>query len=177
MCERAHPRMPGVCLSPDDVTSSLMFYPTLSIPNESGNPPQSACQNSHLHQSDTRVQNMFESGEVCFITENSNGHLDIEFLIPSAMSPESIPETSAQLYRAIDRAMATVRTDILLDLSRIDFVSSAALNLLLKLRQRCEQNGIRLGLKNLAPQVRNVFEVTQLDQLLVIEPECETCDA
>lgn len=120
---------------------------------------------------------MFESGEVCFITENSNGHLDIEFLIPSAMSPESIPETSAQLYRAIDRAMATVRTDILLDLSRIDFVSSAALNLLLKLRQRCEQNGIRLGLKNLAPQVRNVFEVTQLDQLLVIEPECETCDA
>ena len=120
---------------------------------------------------------MFEPEEACFIAENSNGHLNIEFLNPSAMCPEAIPETSKQLYQTIDHAMAAEGTNILLNLSRIDFVSSAALNLLLKLRERCEQNGIRLGLKNLAPQVRSVFEVTQLDQLLVIEPECETCDA
>lgn len=121
---------------------------------------------------------MFESEEeVCLFSENSNGHLDVEFLIPAALCPESIPETSRQLNQVIDHAMANFRTDILLNMSRIDFVSSAALNLLLNLRERCEQNGIRLGLKNLAPQVRNVFEVTQLDQLLIIDPKCETCDA
>ncbi len=126
---------------------------------------------------------MFESGEVCLVTENSNGHFDVEFLIPSAMCPESIPGTSTQLFEIVDRAMASVRTDILLNMSRIDFVSSVALNLLLKLRERCEQNGIQLRLKNLAPHVRSVFEVTQLDQLLAIESECETatecetCDA
>ena len=120
---------------------------------------------------------MFESGEVCLVTENKNGHLDIEFLISSAMCPESIPETATHLDRIINRCMDNGPKDILLNMSCIDFVSSAALNLLLTLRQRCEKNGIRLGLKNLAPRVKDVFAVTQLDQLLNIEPECETCDA
>ena len=120
---------------------------------------------------------MFESEEACFTTGNINGHLEIDFLSPSAMCPEAIPATSTKLYQVIDHAMATEQTDILLNMSRIDFVSSAALNLLLNLRQRCEQNGIRLGLKNLAPRVKSVFAVTQLDQLLVIEAKCETCDA
>lgn len=117
-----------------------------------------------------------ESEEVCHISENENGHLDVTFLAPSALSPESIPRTEALLHAVVGRASADgASTDILLDMSRIDFVSSAALNLMLQVRHSCEEKNIRFGLTQLTPQIREVFQVTKLDRLFEIQPERKIC--
>lgn len=113
---------------------------------------------------------MFGTEEVCRISEDG-GQLNLEFLEPAALSPPLIEETRTRLYAIIDNGCAAGNSEILLNLRRIDFVSSAALNLLLNFREYCEGHDLRLGLKNLSPSVREVFRVTQLDRLLSIEPD------
>jgi len=80
----------------------MQLLPSSFIPpyqNSSQEIPYSRHPKNHsFTKSDTRGQIMFESGESCFTTGNINGHLQIDFLIPSAMCPEAIPATSTQLY-------------------------------------------------------------------------------
>jgi anti-anti-sigma factor len=114
---------------------------------------------------------MSESGKNCVVTKNSNGHLDVTFRNPHALTPEFVPETAGELYSILSSA----DSDIWMNLSGIEFISSAAINMLLKIRHNGEEKGIRFGLSHLEPSVQDVLRVTQLDQLFETQPGCKPC--
>src|SRR5690349_1447797 len=58
-----------------------------------------------------------------------------------------------------------------LNLRKVAFISSGAIGKLITLRQKLNELGGRLVLCNLAPPVREVFEVLKLDQLFAISEE------
>ena len=79
---------------------------------------------------------MFESEKICVVKENSNGQLDVSFRNTAAFTPEFIPETAAALYSILKSAG---NLHVRLNLSGIDFISSAAINMLLKIRHIGEE--------------------------------------
>lgn len=58
---------------------------------------------------------------------------------------------------------------VVVDLSGVTVVDSAALGRLLTLHHRCRQTGGRLTVRGLRPEVREVFRLTKLDRLLEVE--------
>jgi anti-sigma B factor antagonist len=60
------------------------------------------------------------------------------------------------------------RRPLLIDFSNVRSLSSLMLGLLLELGRAADAAGVRLGLFNLSPDVRGVFEVTQLHLLLCL---------
>jgi len=58
---------------------------------------------------------------------------------------------------------------VVLDCSRLDYVSSAGIGLLMETHKRLHKDGQRLALANLLPRVRNVFVYAGLDRVLTLE--------
>ncbi|MBY0355565.1 MAG: STAS domain-containing protein [Rickettsiales bacterium] len=54
---------------------------------------------------------------------------------------------------------------IVIDLSRLDFVDSAGLGLLLLLKEHCERCQVRVSIANPQGQVRKMLEVSRLNEL------------
>jgi anti-sigma B factor antagonist len=54
--------------------------------------------------------------------------------------------------------------NVLLNLSRVDFISSAALNRLITYNNRIRKGGGQLKLSNLKPQIEEVFAITRLNK-------------
>jgi anti-sigma B factor antagonist len=61
--------------------------------------------------------------------------------------------------------------NILLNLSRVDFISSAALNRLITYNNRIKKSGGQLKLSNLKPQIEEVFAITRLNKHFDIRPD------
>ena len=57
---------------------------------------------------------------------------------------------------------------ILLDFVNVEFMTSAMLGLLVRLNKKVRERGGGLGLCNVAPSIRKVFEITQLTQIFDI---------
>ena len=62
---------------------------------------------------------------------------------------------------------------LLLDFSRVDYLSSAVLTELLKVDQACKETSGHLRLCSLNPDIRKVFEITNLDKHFVIYKDAE----
>jgi anti-sigma B factor antagonist len=61
--------------------------------------------------------------------------------------------------------------NVLLNLSRVDFISSAALNRLITYHNRVKKAGGQLKLSNLKPQIEEVFAITRLNKHFDIRPD------
>lgn len=58
---------------------------------------------------------------------------------------------------------------ITMDLAGLDFISSAGIRCFVMLLQGCKANGSTLRLKNLTPQIKNIFSLTALLDKFEIE--------
>jgi anti-anti-sigma factor len=114
---------------------------------------------------------MSESVKNCIVKENANRQLDVRFRNPDAFTPEFVPETATELYSILNYATSDIR----LNLSEINFISSAAINMLLKIRHNGAEKGVSFSLTQVEPVVREVLRVMQLERLFKIESECESC--
>ena len=65
-------------------------------------------------------------------------------------------------------------TNLLLDFQHVAYLSSAVLTELIKLKNTLEGSQGSVRLCSLNPQIRKVFEITNLDQVFVIEKDVET---
>ncbi|MDA1249048.1 MAG: STAS domain-containing protein [Planctomycetota bacterium] len=110
---------------------------------------------------------MSESVNNCIVMENSNRQLEVKFRNPDAFTPEFVPETATELYSILNSATSDIR----LNLSGIDFISSAAINMLLEIRHHGVEKGVSFSLGQVEPVVREVLRVMQLERLF----ECESC--
>ncbi|HEY7902872.1 MAG TPA: STAS domain-containing protein [Casimicrobiaceae bacterium] len=66
----------------------------------------------------------------------------------------------------LDRVEGTVT----LDMSRLEYISSAGLGVLLKTQKRLMGSGGRLRLTGLGPHLRDIFVYSGFDRLFEIEP-------
>jgi anti-anti-sigma factor len=91
----------------------------------------------------------------------------VEILDGRLWGPTLLQELVQELAVLLEREP---HKDVLLDLARVDYISSAALNRLLNFRKRVQDAGGRFKLCNLRPSVEEVFVTTRFNQILDIHP-------
>jgi len=75
------------------------------------------------------------------------------------------PDTGTELATVASLVRLRGGCDVAVDFSSVDIVTSASLSRLLELRKLLANCGHRLVLSSLAPETRNIFEVTALDSV------------
>jgi anti-sigma B factor antagonist len=74
--------------------------------------------------------------------------------------------TAPQLDAELSRLTADGRTDLVVDLARVDFLDSTGLSVLVKALKRVREADGRLDLVVTSDRVAKVFRITGLDQLI-----------
>jgi anti-sigma B factor antagonist len=72
------------------------------------------------------------------------------------------------LDNAISEAVSKGEKKIIIDCSRLNYISSAGLGVFMSYLQDFEANRISMALFNLSEKVKNVFQILGLDQLIKI---------
>jgi anti-anti-sigma factor len=91
--------------------------------------------------------------------------LVVELLDRRVFEPPVVRELAAELQDVLSSKRARY---VVIDLARLHYASSGALNLLIDLNDRIRGEGGRLVLCGLGRQVAEIFEITHLDQRLEI---------
>lgn len=80
----------------------------------------------------------------------------------------SAANASEFLDRLTIEVKSSVNSALLVNMEAVDFIDSAGLMVLIKAFRLAESLGHRFGICSLAPSVRIMFELTQLDQAFEI---------
>ncbi len=78
--------------------------------------------------------------------------------------------TAPRLDAELSRLTADGRTDLVVDLARVDFLDSTGLSVLVKALKRVREADGRLDLVVTSDRVAKVFRITGLDQLIPLHP-------
>lgn len=71
--------------------------------------------------------------------------------------------------KAIDPLMKESGVNITMDLAGLEFISSAGIRCFVMLLKACQAKGNSLRLKNLTPQIKNIFTLTALIDMFEID--------
>ena len=82
--------------------------------------------------------------------------------------------TAPALEEAANALLETRPRTLVLDFTRVPFCDSSGVGVLVRLYNRAVLVGCRLTVRNPAPNVRAVFEMTSLTRILRIEPDPST---
>lgn len=91
----------------------------------------------------------------------------VRFLPRSAVTEENL-EPFREL---LTRLAATPGAKVVIDFGNVQFLSSAALGVLILLHQRFQRAGGRLTVHALSPDLLDVFRLTKLDSLFGFDPD------
>ncbi len=86
-----------------------------------------------------------------------------------AVSGEVDLSNAAELGAALEDARGATEGDLRVDCAGLEFIDSSGLTALAEVRNRLEPEGRKLVLVNLRESQRQVFELTGLDQAIVLE--------
>lgn len=65
--------------------------------------------------------------------------------------------------------LSQIDESITIDMSDLDYISSKGLSVFIKTYKRLEENGETITFINMSDRIRDVFELTRLDQFFEIE--------
>lgn len=83
--------------------------------------------------------------------------------------------TSEQLTEAVSAAVQASEVEVVeVDLAGVSFMDSAGLRVLVAGMKQADAQGVRLVASNPQPQVRKVFELTGLDEVLGLTNSADT---
>ena len=82
-------------------------------------------------------------------------------------------EHSVHLKKAIVKAREDYAKNFILDLSRVSFIDSTGLGVLISLMRYLNEKGGRLKLAGLQEEVRSIFEITRLYKVFDLSPNAE----
>jgi anti-sigma B factor antagonist len=86
----------------------------------------------------------------------------VEFHDPKLSGPTLMQELAEDLSSLLEKIEPK---NVLLDLTQVDFISSAALNRLINFQKRVRDSGGQLKLCGLRPGIESVFAATRLNQI------------
>ena len=69
----------------------------------------------------------------------------------------------------VQQVLESVEGSVVADLSRLDYISSAGIGVILMTYKRLRESGATLKLVNLRQSIRNIFQISGLDTILDIE--------
>ncbi len=90
-----------------------------------------------------------------------------------AIEGETNIDTSPQLREAFNRYIRQGDKKIVVDCANLSYIDSSGLATLIEMLQRLKKVGGKLKLCSLAAKVKSIFEVTKLDKLFEIYPDCQ----
>ena len=88
----------------------------------------------------------------------------LEILDEKLWAPTALQDLARELTSVLEEG----RTNILLDLARVEYISSAALNRLINFHKRVQTAGGDLKLCNMRQSIEDVFVATRFNQILEI---------
>ena len=89
----------------------------------------------------------------------------ITFMVERILEERDIQELEESIMSVVEQAR---RPKLILDFGQVEFLSSAALGLLIKIHKGvCERKG-QLQLCNIAPKIYEVFKITKLTEIFDI---------
>ena len=104
--------------------------------------------------------------EPFFSVRQDRGYSVVEFQTESLMNPLDLERIGQSLYQLVDAA--GVRR-MLLDFTRVKYLSSQAIGIILTLSKKLSQaNGGEMVLCGVGPQLLQLLKITRLDKLLKI---------
>lgn len=102
-------------------------------------------------------------------TGDGESSIAVVEIYPSKLSGPTLMQELAQELNSLLEELD--RKDVLLNLSRVEFVASAALNRLINFQKRVHDAGGKLKLCNLRPEIASVFAATRLNQVFDIRKD------
>lgn len=96
------------------------------------------------------------------ITKESNGNA-LTIALDGRLDTTTAPQFEAEVTGGLNGV-----TDFTVDMSRLVYVSSAGLRVLLKAQKLMNKQG-KMTVKNASQEIKEIFEVTGFDELLNIE--------
>ncbi len=97
-----------------------------------------------------------ESAEISVVRFNDQKIID----------PAAIEELGLELFELIEK---DGRKKIVLNFQNVEFLSSAALGKLITFEKKAKKEGSAIILSNIAPEIFQVFSITNLDKLFKIK--------
>jgi anti-anti-sigma factor len=104
-----------------------------------------------------------QCGHLLWFTWEDRGDVWVVRLTGGRLDPES-------LDRLIDAVAMRSGLRMVIDLSDIRYLTSSALSKLIKLKKRLGASAGRLGLRNVHPDLVEVFRITRLESVFDLEP-------
>jgi anti-sigma B factor antagonist len=95
----------------------------------------------------------------------------VQFVDKKILDEQNIQMIGDDLFRLVDELG---RRKVLLNFSKVEFMSSAALGKLIRLHQRLHSIGGKLILCGISKSILEIFEITKLDKMLTIKPDEQT---
>jgi anti-anti-sigma factor len=77
--------------------------------------------------------------------------------------------TSPDFQKAMEEYYNKQGFNLLLDFDRLDFVSSAGLRVLLLIQKKAKAQGGTMVIRNVKPEIQEVFDMTGFSDILTIE--------
>ncbi len=104
----------------------------------------------------------------CIELDNVSEVAVVKFTDEKVMDPARIEQMGKELMQLTDPEQ---QDKVVINFSNVKFFSSAAINKLIVLEKRMRARGGQVRLSNLRPEVRDLFNLTNLDSLFQIEDE------
>ncbi len=105
---------------------------------------------------------------LCFRVQSVDGTLIVVFTEAQILDATVIEQMHREMMVTLEEAQ---ETRVVLDFSRVRFMSSAALGMLVRVHKKCKELKKTLKLCSIAPQIQQVFRMTNLDRIFDIAPD------
>ena len=92
----------------------------------------------------------------------------VRFVDRKILDEASIPELGSELFQLVEQEQ---RGKLVLNFSKVDFLSSAALGKLITLDKKVKARSGKLKLSNIRPEIYEVFAITKLNKLFDIKDD------
>ena len=99
------------------------------------------------------------------VSESSNISV-VRFKDQKIIDPETIQELGQELFDLVEKEN---RKKLVVNFSNVEFLSSAALGKLITFEKLAKRHDAKLILTNIAPEIFQVFAITNLDKLFQIK--------
>lgn len=79
--------------------------------------------------------------------------------------------TSPKFKEEVLNKFDSKETDILINGEKLAYVDSTGLGVLISILKKLKDNGYKVYLSNIKPNIRKIFDITELDKLFIIRGE------